>query len=162
MSSNIKNYTEQGGERTVIGGELVIEEGAQVTGMSASDSAGAVLLDFGGRAISESLESDMDITDVVSYETFLKATRGKAPASFTNFKVYAEEEDDYTLSLYALASVYKETLVFFIPGGVSNSPDIRMMVSFLMFAKQIDGEHHVYLRTSFNDHLSRVLNPADD
>ncbi len=26
MSYNAKNYTEQGGEKTVIGGELVIEE----------------------------------------------------------------------------------------------------------------------------------------
>lgn len=33
MSYNTKNYTEQGGEKTVIGGELVIEEGAKVTGL---------------------------------------------------------------------------------------------------------------------------------
>jgi len=31
MSYNTKNYTEQGGEKTVIGGELVIEEGAKVS-----------------------------------------------------------------------------------------------------------------------------------
>ena len=33
MSYNTKNYTEQGGEKTVIGGELVTEEGAKVTGL---------------------------------------------------------------------------------------------------------------------------------
>ena len=33
MSYNTKNYTEQGGEKTVIGGELEIKEGAQVTGL---------------------------------------------------------------------------------------------------------------------------------
>ena len=33
MSYNTKNYTEQGGEKTVIGGELIIEEGAKVTGL---------------------------------------------------------------------------------------------------------------------------------
>jgi hypothetical protein len=33
MSYNAKNYTEQGGEKTIIGGELVIEEGAKVTGL---------------------------------------------------------------------------------------------------------------------------------
>lgn len=32
MSYNTKNYTEQGGEKTVIGGTLVIEEGATVIG----------------------------------------------------------------------------------------------------------------------------------
>ena len=37
MSSTVKNYTEQGGERTIIGGELVIEEGAQITGLPSSD-----------------------------------------------------------------------------------------------------------------------------
>ena len=36
MSYNVKNYTEQGGEVTHIGGELVIEEGASVEGLSSS------------------------------------------------------------------------------------------------------------------------------
>ena len=36
MSYNAKNYTEQGGEKTVIGGELEIREGAQVTGLPSS------------------------------------------------------------------------------------------------------------------------------
>ena len=31
MSYNVKNYTEQGGETTVIGGTLEIKEGASVT-----------------------------------------------------------------------------------------------------------------------------------
>ena len=35
MSYNVKNYTEQGGEKTVIGGTLEIKEGASVTGLSA-------------------------------------------------------------------------------------------------------------------------------
>ena len=38
MSYNAKNYTEQGGEKTVIGGELVIEEGAKVTGLPVLDN----------------------------------------------------------------------------------------------------------------------------
>lgn len=33
MSYNPKNYTEQGGEKTVIGGTLEIKEGATVTGL---------------------------------------------------------------------------------------------------------------------------------
>ena len=31
--SNVKNYTEQGGEKTVIGGILEIAEGGQITGL---------------------------------------------------------------------------------------------------------------------------------
>ncbi len=34
---NAKNYTEQGGEITHIGGSLIIEEGASVQGLSSSD-----------------------------------------------------------------------------------------------------------------------------
>lgn len=36
MSYNTKNYTEQGGEKTVIGGTLEIKEGASVTGFPSS------------------------------------------------------------------------------------------------------------------------------
>lgn len=34
--SNVKNYTEQGGEKTVIGGILEIAEGGQVKGLPAA------------------------------------------------------------------------------------------------------------------------------
>lgn len=34
--SNVKNYTEQGGERTVIGGTLEITEGGQIIGLPSS------------------------------------------------------------------------------------------------------------------------------
>ena len=37
MSYNTKNYTEQGGEKTVIGGTLEIKEGATVTGLPSAD-----------------------------------------------------------------------------------------------------------------------------
>ena len=38
MSYNTKNYTEQGGEKTVIGGILEIKEGASVTGLPSADN----------------------------------------------------------------------------------------------------------------------------
>ena len=38
MSYNVKNYTEQGGEVTHIGGKLIIEEGAQVEGLDGGGS----------------------------------------------------------------------------------------------------------------------------
>jgi len=36
MSYNAKNYSEQGGEKTVIGGTLEIKEGASVTGLTST------------------------------------------------------------------------------------------------------------------------------
>lgn len=34
MSYNVKNYTEQGGEKTVIGGTLEVKSGANVVGLT--------------------------------------------------------------------------------------------------------------------------------
>lgn len=41
MSYNAKNYTEQGGEKTVIGGTLEIKSGAVVTGLPVLDNQAA-------------------------------------------------------------------------------------------------------------------------
>lgn len=41
MSYNTKNFTEQGGEKTVIGGMLEIKEGAVVTGLPVLDNQAA-------------------------------------------------------------------------------------------------------------------------
>lgn len=38
MSYNVKNYTEQGGETTVIGGTLEIKKGALVTGLPQAEN----------------------------------------------------------------------------------------------------------------------------
>ncbi len=38
MSYNEKNYTEQGGETTVIGGTLEIKEGASITGLPQAEN----------------------------------------------------------------------------------------------------------------------------
>lgn len=38
MTYNAKNYTEQGGEKTVIGGTLEISDGAVVTGLPTLDN----------------------------------------------------------------------------------------------------------------------------
>ena len=42
---NTKNYTEQGGDVTHIGGELIIEEGATVEGLNAIAAKGAAVSD---------------------------------------------------------------------------------------------------------------------
>lgn len=54
MSYNTKNYTEQGGEKTVIGGVLEVKEGATVTGLpvlenqpeSTADTVEDLVMDF--------------------------------------------------------------------------------------------------------------------
>ena len=38
MSYDVKNYTEQGGETTVIGGTLEIKEGASITGLPQAEN----------------------------------------------------------------------------------------------------------------------------
>lgn len=41
MSYTTKNYTEQGGEKTVIGGTLEIKEGASITGLPCAENQAA-------------------------------------------------------------------------------------------------------------------------
>mgnify|MGYP000925106546 FL=1 len=49
MSYNTKNYTEQGGEKTVIGGTLEILSGASVTGLPAAENqADSTAIDTAG------------------------------------------------------------------------------------------------------------------
>ena len=58
MAYNTKNYTEQGGEKTVIGGTLEIKEGATVTGLPSPtlpDPVVIPILDF---------QADSEATDV--------------------------------------------------------------------------------------------------
>ena len=49
MSYNTKNYTEQGGDKTVIGGALEIKQGASVTGLPiAENQADSTATDVAG------------------------------------------------------------------------------------------------------------------
>lgn len=49
MSYNTKNYTEQGGEKTVIGGVLEIKEGALITGLPVLENqAASIATDVAG------------------------------------------------------------------------------------------------------------------
>lgn len=57
MSYNTKNYTEQGGEKTVIGGTLEIKEGATVTGLT-STAAPASETSLGGVKAAAKSEDD--------------------------------------------------------------------------------------------------------
>lgn len=75
MSSSVKNYTEQGGEKTVIGGTLEFTEGAQVKGLPSSSSA--LVLDCGGITVSQATENPLDITEAVPLENFTAACSGE-------------------------------------------------------------------------------------
>jgi len=58
MGYNTKNYTEQGGEKTVIGGTLEIKEGASVTGLSANPLLVATEETLGGVKAAATGEDD--------------------------------------------------------------------------------------------------------
>lgn len=58
MSYNTKNYIEQGGEKTVIGGTLEIKEGASVTGLSADPLLVATEETLGGVKAAAADEDD--------------------------------------------------------------------------------------------------------
>ncbi len=62
MSYNTKNYTEQGGEKTVIGGTLEIKEGASVTGLSPHQITIATETALGG--IKAAIKSETDTVPV--------------------------------------------------------------------------------------------------
>ena len=63
MSYNTKNFTEQGGEKTVIGGTLEIKEGADVTGLPILDN----------QAASAATRVDDLVTDINALLTKLKS-----------------------------------------------------------------------------------------
>lgn len=52
MSYNTKNYTEQGGEKTIIGDTLEIKEGASVTGITTATIVDALTSEDAGKALS--------------------------------------------------------------------------------------------------------------
>lgn len=56
--SNVKNYTEQGGEKTVIGGTLEIKQGASVTGLPAVQLPAATEITLGGIKAVEKTEAE--------------------------------------------------------------------------------------------------------
>lgn len=58
MSYNTKNYTEQGGEKTVIGGTLEILEGASVIGLPAAQMPAATATSLGSVKAAAKTEAD--------------------------------------------------------------------------------------------------------
>lgn len=57
MTYNTKNYTEQGGEKTVIGGTLEIKEGATVTGLPSCSPTEIPVLENQAESTAEDIET---------------------------------------------------------------------------------------------------------
>ena len=64
---NVKNYTEPGGEKTVIGGTLEIKDGAEVVGLSAGGGGGDLPHGlFGPIGYVSKLSSDATLATVIT------------------------------------------------------------------------------------------------
>ncbi len=61
MSYNTKNYTEQGGDKTVIGGTLEIKEGASVTGLTSTAAPASATALGGVKAVSKSTGDTVEV-----------------------------------------------------------------------------------------------------
>ena len=79
MSYSTKNYTEQGGDKTVIGGTLEFKEGAQVKGLP----AGYILVDCCGVLLEEMLAGPVDITKAISVKEFYDICKSPLPKVVT-------------------------------------------------------------------------------
>lgn len=71
MSYNVKNYTEQGGEKTVIGGTLEVLDGATVTGITGVAGT-ATATELGGikaaaKGAGDAVECKIDATSAKLY-----------------------------------------------------------------------------------------------
>lgn len=71
MSYNAKNYTEQGGDKTVIGGTLEIKEGATVTGLPSTPPVEISILE--NQANSEATDVEGLVEDFNALLSKLKA-----------------------------------------------------------------------------------------
>lgn len=91
MSYNTRNYTEQGGEKTVIGGTLEVKDGATVTGITgvaATASAAAIGgIKAAAKGAGDTVEVKIDATSSKLYvPTYPKAAlvaeaAGEAPTA---------------------------------------------------------------------------------
>lgn len=117
MSYNCKNYTEQGGDKTVIGGALVFGEGAQISGLmpnQAASTAGsytALKDDFNAFLIKAKNAGLMTPdTFTMTYAAVTDSVVGHADRQYNTGKIssVAIEEDVITITLSAKVSELKD------------------------------------------------------
>jgi hypothetical protein len=98
MSYNVKNYTEQGGEKTVIGGTLEIKSGASVTGITT-----ATIVD------------NLTSTDA---DKALSAKQGKALKDAADLKVAANQADSTATEVAGLVTDFNALLAKLKAAGI--------------------------------------------
>ena len=149
MSSSIKNYTEQGGERTVIGGELTFEEGARVSGFP-----GCAVLDMQGDNLTEAIGRDADITSIVSVDAFQDATAGDKFVVISN-AAFGGLNGRFSMQGLEISQGQMIFGVAYLPQGA----DISAIFSIQMWHSSGSGEDPdaIMLRVSMNYDMNEKL-----
>ena len=106
MSYNAKNYTEQGGEKTVIGGTLEIEEGASVTGLPSYTLPAATASALGGVKAAAKGEGDTVEVKLGSDKKLYAPTYPEVPA----FPVAATQADSTAVDAAGLVTDFNALL----------------------------------------------------
>jgi len=96
---NVKNYTEQGGEKTVIGGTLEIKEGATITGLPATLSPDVPLASIETAGLVKQAENQTDsdastLADLVADFNALLAKLKNAGVMKTDEPIVETPEDE--------------------------------------------------------------------
>lgn len=104
--SNVKNYTEQGGERTVIGGQLEIAAGGTLTIAEGSTVEGVVSAPV------------VDALDSTSTTSALSANQGKVLNDALAAKTAANQADSTASEVAGLVTDFNALLAKLIAAGL--------------------------------------------
>lgn len=148
MSSSIKNYTEQGGERTVIGGELAFEEGARLTGLPSS--ASAVVLNMQEYNLGNAIFEAQDISNIISPDQFYEATSGDRLVIISN-ATFGGLPGKFSLQGLEIS---QGQMIF----GVAHIPrqgDIGAFISLQIWTRAVENDEvQVVLKVGINNELN--------
>lgn len=145
---NVLNYTEQGGARTVIGGELTFEDGAKVSGFP-SDAA-YYDLDLDGIDLELCEAEPVDVSDSFSLETFVEASQGKRPVLFRN-GIFMDRQ----VSVVSCSAQYEDFIVGLWPVLFDLGGQVETIATFLLY---VEGDK-VFFRVNFNNGKSDIADP---
>lgn len=125
---NVLNYTEQGGARTVIGGELAFEEGAQVSGFPSG--AAYFDLDLNGVELNDCVAEAVSVSDRLPLDTFVELTEGKRPVLFRNGVL-----GDRQISVMSCSAQFQDYIVGLCPILVDLNGLIDSIGTFLLYVE---------------------------
>ena len=148
MSSSIKNYTEQGGERTVIGGELAFEEGARLTGLPSS--ASAVVLNMQEYNLGNAIFEAQDISNIISPDQFYEATSGDRLVIISN-ATFGGLPGKFSLQGLEICQGQMIFGVAYIP----RQGDIGAFISLQIWTRAVENDEvQVVLKVGINNELN--------